>query len=64
MRNSSSLDWLRFMHTPNDYRVSQENPSGFYVDPIYDFYKHKQKTSTNILQRFLVIATGFKPVTG
>jgi hypothetical protein len=24
MRNSSSLDWLRFMHTPNDYRVSQE----------------------------------------
>lgn len=23
MRNSSSLDWLRFMHTPNDYRVSQ-----------------------------------------
>ncbi|WP_270702738.1 hypothetical protein, partial [Bacteroides xylanisolvens] len=19
----SSLDWLRFMHTPNDYRVSQ-----------------------------------------
>ena len=30
MRNSSSLDWLRFMHTPNDYRVSpntfNENP--------------------------------------
>jgi hypothetical protein len=26
MRNSSSLDWLRFMHTPNDYRVSP-NPS-------------------------------------
>ena len=31
MRNSSSLDWLRFMHTPNDYRVSpflawQEEP--------------------------------------
>ena len=24
MRNSSSLDWLRFMHTPNDYRVSQK----------------------------------------
>ena len=24
MRNSSSLDWLRFMHTPNDYRVSRE----------------------------------------
>jgi 3-oxoacyl-[acyl-carrier-protein] synthase-3 len=24
MRNSSSLDWLRFMHTPNDYRVSPE----------------------------------------
>ena len=26
MRNSSSLDWLRFMHTPNDYRVSQRSP--------------------------------------
>ena len=25
MRNSSSLDWLRFMHTPNDYRVSPEH---------------------------------------
>ena len=25
MRNSSSLDWLRFMHTPNDYRVSPYN---------------------------------------
>ena len=24
MRNSSSLDWLRFMHTPNDYRVSRQ----------------------------------------
>ena len=24
MRNSSSLDWLRFMHTPNDYRVSHQ----------------------------------------
>ena len=27
MRNSSSLDWLRFMHTPNDYRVSRYVPS-------------------------------------
>ena len=26
MRNSSSLDWLRFMHTPNDYRVSHLSP--------------------------------------
>ena len=25
MRNSSSLDWLRFMHTPNDYRVSHNH---------------------------------------
>ena len=25
MRNSSSLDWLRFMHTPNDYRVSRKS---------------------------------------
>ena len=28
MRNSSSLDWLRFMHTPNDYRVSRFFPVG------------------------------------
>ena len=27
MRNSSSLDWLRFMHTPNDYRVSHYLPN-------------------------------------
>ena len=27
MRNSSSLDWLRFMHTPNDYRVSHFYPT-------------------------------------
>ncbi len=32
MRNSSSLDWLRFMHTPNDYRVS-----------LLQFYKDIQK---------------------
>ena len=29
MRNSSSLDWLRFMHTPNDYRVSLEKADFF-----------------------------------
>ena len=29
MRNSSSLDWLRFMHTPNDYRVSRYNKVSF-----------------------------------
>ena len=34
MRNSSSLDWLRFMHTPNDYRVSlywgiMNKPTGY-----------------------------------
>ena len=29
MRNSSSLDWLRFMHTPNDYRVSHKTSISF-----------------------------------
>ena len=29
MRNSSSLDWLRFMHTPNDYRVSRHHVGTF-----------------------------------
>ena len=32
MRNSSSLDWLRFMHTPNDYRVSLKNT--FVINPV------------------------------
>ena len=44
MRNSSSLDWLRFMHTPNDYRVSLLNlirnakkyPEGMAVPPGYE----------------------------
>lgn len=31
MRNSSSLDWLRFMHTPNDYRVSPLNSLNYEV---------------------------------
>ena len=30
MRNSSSLDWLRFMHTPNDYRVSPNSFKTYY----------------------------------
>ena len=35
MRNSSSLDWLRFMHTPNDYRVSHS----YIVELKYAKYK-------------------------
>ena len=35
MRNSSSLDWLRFMHTPNDYRVS---PGEVLTSPKKDMY--------------------------
>ena len=36
MRNSSSLDWLRFMHTPNDYRVSPNHFSNdSFVDDAY-----------------------------
>ena len=35
MRNSSSLDWLRFMHTPNDYRVSQDKPMNILIIPNY-----------------------------
>ena len=35
MRNSSSLDWLRFMHTPNDYRVSREKAYATGTDAIH-----------------------------
>ena len=38
MRNSSSLDWLRFMHTPNDYRVSPFNPYGKLVNEVLANY--------------------------
>ena len=38
MRNSSSLDWLRFMHTPNDYRVSLNNISFFFLLITSSFY--------------------------
>ena len=34
MRNSSSLDWLRFMHTPNDYRVSRYDPKKHWIRKI------------------------------
>ena len=37
MRNSSSLDWLRFMHTPNDYRVSLFFPILAIMDTVYSF---------------------------
>ena len=36
MRNSSSLDWLRFMHTPNDYRVSHK-------ESYFEIYKEKEE---------------------
>ena len=36
MRNSSSLDWLRFMHTPNDYRVSHTEINIHLDEKMYD----------------------------
>ena len=45
MRNSSSLDWLRFMHTPNDYRVSLPDP--------YLTYRHKKRLSIPDSQSFV-----------
>ena len=42
MRNSSSLDWLRFMHTPNDYRVSRYDP------------KNKKRDKSSDLPLFLL----------
>ena len=45
MRNSSSLDWLRFMHTPNDYRVSHKHS---FVRPVWANKKryHDSRRST------------------
>ena len=54
MRNSSSLDWLRFMHTPNDYRVSPDSSiwkcpirwlfqSPFKKPPIALYFTHLQQ---------------------
>ena len=40
MRNSSSLDWLRFMHTPNDYRVSLSCYKYFCLEKWYRHYFH------------------------
>jgi hypothetical protein len=41
MRNSSSLDWLRFMHTPNDYRVSQETTKQAKTKQLINYYYEK-----------------------
>ena len=42
MRNSSSLDWLRFMHTPNDYRVSHNFMNVLVNDAQREFFGEGQ----------------------
>lgn len=65
MRNSSSLDWLRFMHTPNDYRVSpilsmngrtQANAQmkQMLVTVLENNHFHSRKTSNNITEYWVV----------
>ena len=50
MRNSSSLDWLRFMHTPNDYRVSPTTAKyrGVSIEMISESLGHKSIKTTQI----------------
>lgn len=55
MRNSSSLDWLRFMHTPNDYRVSLRHSwattakyRGVSIEMISESLGHKSIKTTQI----------------
>ena len=51
MRNSSSLDWLRFMHTPNDYRVSRATTAkyrGVSIEMISESLGHKSIKTTQI----------------
>ena len=51
MRNSSSLDWLRFMHTPNDYRVS----------PVYPAITIREVTKKDVVLLPYVIKAHHKP---
>ena len=55
MRNSSSLDWLRFMHTPNDYRVSRDRQMYQEEENKGNLeYRHK-KRSNALLQPLLTL---------
>ena len=59
MRNSSSLDWLRFMHTPNDYRVSPKECFDMLIFAMYQ----KQKNPCKVLiyrdfLRFAILSSG------
>ena len=49
MRNSSSLDWLRFMHTPNDYRVSQYTSNSPTLHSIYNKIIYMKVRETRLL---------------
>lgn len=51
MRNSSSLDWLRFMHTPNDYRVSRI-ASSFAGEADRECCMRMKKEYGNTIKRF------------
>ena len=66
MRNSSSLDWLRFMHTPNDYRVSQLIillPGQFvsFSEPSEDFSTVTMVISTSLFSDALSGVPRFSP---
>ena len=57
MRNSSSLDWLRFMHTPNDYRVSpffvrksSTEVTVFYYKDLFVFISHNMKKKVSLTE--------------
>lgn len=52
MRNSSSLDWLRFMHTPNDYRVSRNSPT---LHSIYNKSIYMKVRETRLLITFITL---------
>ena len=62
MRNSSSLDWLRFMHTPNDYRVS------LFLRWLLEFLNKKENADSQVCNLiisvfFFVGVAGFEPTT-
>ena len=59
MRNSSSLDWLRFMHTPNDYRVSRVNRHQL----MYKRKRHPRVEASQMPYSYQVAGPGIEPGT-
>ncbi len=63
MRNSSSLDWLRFMHTPNDYRVSRKLSRVNRHQLMYKRKRHPRVEASQMPYSYQVAGPGIEPGT-